>query len=186
MHHEAHGLFATHLFDGEPLGLGQTDDKAPIPYAPPVTGAGGKTGTTAPAPSGGKTPASLSLPGFSPGYTPPGYTPPGAPAYDSSMYATTQSSFSWTPVLMIGGGTLLAIGAFALVFGGKKKAAPTPNRRGRKRRRVRRNVGYVASGARVHGSRGLGTVAEVHGENASVRWDSGGTRWVKRSSLNRA
>jgi hypothetical protein len=60
-------------------------------------------------------------------------------------------------------------------------------RRSSNRRGVRRNIGYVVSGTRVHGRNGTGTVVEVHGENAQIRWDSGRTqpKWVKRASLDR-
>ena len=184
MHHEAKGLFATHLFDGEPLGLGQAKDA--IPYAPPVTGGDTSSGSKAPAAGGD---AKAPVP-FAPPMT--SYVP-ATTVYDPAAYPTEQTSFNWVPVAMIGGGSLLAIGVFVLLTSGKK-AAPTPNRGGKKkrakkraRRRVRRNIGHVTSGARVHGSRGTGTVVEVHGENASVRWDSGGTpKWVRRSSLHRA
>ena len=114
--------------------------------------------------------------------------------------STTQAPVSPTLPPMIstsqqsGGGFITSSGLFGVewkwwLLGGiavlvvrsasRPKPAVTANRR-----RVRRNTGFLVTGSRVHGARGAGTIVEVHGENASVRWDSGGSpKWVKRSSL---
>lgn len=128
MHHEAKGLFATHLFDGEPLG--QTDAASAVisEYAStPTTYAGGVRPPTAPTGSktgpagGGATIGGKSM--WTAGAT-------ATPAFDPSMYPSTQSSNDWVPWAIGGGIAIVALGGMAIVFSGRRT---TPNRRRRRR-----------------------------------------------------
>ena len=127
MHHEAKGLFATHLFDGEPLG--QTDAAASVisEYAStPTSYAGGtRTGgaisTPPPVPTGTKS-------GSAP--TTGGKGGAAMPMWEAAATvvpgATSQSSNDWLPWAIGGGIAVVVLGAGAVMMSGRRT---TPNRR---------------------------------------------------------